>query len=178
MGLLDGLSSLEVRATIISGATIQGTLISGTTVAATNVSGASIVAGAGTIGTAELADSAVSGAKIADAGIGNAKLDTVAASGTKVDYGVPIAYLGSIARAGLLIQAGSVATGAGSGGTIVFAKQFISNDYLVLLSPDNFVAGAGSVVPYASGTKNRSGCEMVGAASTVYQYAAVGSGRV
>lgn len=75
---------------------------------------------------------------------------------------------------GLFVQAGSVATAAGSGGTIEFVESFASANYLLTLTPHNFANGAGSVVPFVSGTRNTSGCEVVGAASTVYNYVAVG----
>lgn len=143
MGLVDGLPSLEIRATTISGTTLQAS---------------TAAFGASEIGNAELADNS--------------------ASGAKVDPTFPTASLGSTRRFGAFIQAGSVATAAGSGGTIEFGVQFANTGYWLTLSPANFVTGAGSVVPYVSGTRNRSGCEIVGAASTTYEFIAIGSGRV
>jgi len=76
---------------------------------------------------------------------------------------------------GAFVQAGSVVTDAASGGTIEFAHNFADVNYIVTLTPQNYTAGAGAAVPYVSGTRNVSGCEIVGAASTVYDYIAVGT---
>lgn len=89
---------------------------------------------------------------------------------TKTKTGV-----GSPASHDAIIQCGSFATNAGSTGTINFGENFSSNDYFVIISPLTYdVNGAGSVVPTASGTKNVSGCETVGAASSTYAYSAIG----
>ena len=79
--------------------------------------------------------------------------------------------LGSTAVYGGRIQAGSVATAAGSGGTISFGTPFAGLNYFVVLTGQTAV---GSVVAFVSGTRNISGCEIVGGASAPYDYVAVG----
>jgi len=83
---------------------------------------------------------------------------------------IPSNSTGSPATYGAMIQAGEVTTAAGSGGTIEFGRQFADTSYYVTLT-----AGSATAEPaYVSGTKNVSGCEIVGDASITYNYIAVG----
>jgi hypothetical protein len=79
--------------------------------------------------------------------------------------------VGSPASYSAKVQAGVVTTAGGSGGTIEFGTQFASTAYHVAFS----VSGAASaILPTVSGAKNVSGCEVIGAASTTYDYIAAG----
>lgn len=78
---------------------------------------------------------------------------------------------GSPAVYGPKIQVGTVATSAGSAGTIVFGTQFATNGWMGVLTAGSDNAGE---CPYISGTRNVSGAAIVGEASTTYNYIAVG----
>jgi hypothetical protein len=78
--------------------------------------------------------------------------------------------VGSPAAYGILIQTGSIATSAGSVATIVFGQQFATvGKYYVQAQAINTSGTA-----FVSGTKNVSGCVIVGEASTTYDYIAAG----
>jgi len=79
--------------------------------------------------------------------------------------------VGSPASFGAFAQAGSVSTAAGSGATLEFGQQFNTAVYYVQLTA---AADNSGVAPYVSGALNVSGCEVVGEASTAYNYIAVG----
>lgn len=110
--------------------------------------------------------------------IQNLTVGTASISGLEVDTTFPSASIGSPQRYNTSFQAGSSVTSAGSLGFTTFGKVFPSTEYYITLSPRNFVDGAGSVVPYASGVYATSGVNFVGAASTAYNWIAIGSGRV
>jgi len=78
---------------------------------------------------------------------------------------------GSPASYGIKIQVGTVATSAGSEGTIEFGTQFTNGNYIVTLTAGSDNSGK---APYVSGARNVSGCEIVGEASTTYNYIAAG----
>lgn len=81
---------------------------------------------------------------------------------------------GSPAVFNQVTQAGSFVTGAGSGGSPYFALPFANTNYYITLSPRQYAAGGGSVVPWISGTKQTTYCWVIGAASTGYEYIAIG----
>ncbi len=78
--------------------------------------------------------------------------------------GSPVVY-------GPKMQVGTVATAAGSSVTIEFGTQFATGGYKISVT-------AGSVLTtqsaYISGTRNVSGCLLIGGASTRYDFIAVG----
>jgi hypothetical protein len=80
--------------------------------------------------------------------------------------------LGSPSTFGMFVQAGSIATPAGSEVTLVFGTQFSSNAYNIAFGTEG--NGASATLPTVSGTKNVSGCEVIGDASTTYAFVAVG----
>lgn len=87
------------------------------------------------------------------------------------------ASIGSPGAFGATIQAGSIATTAGSTATITFNRNFANAQYSMFLTPNALADGVGSVVPYllsGTTTKTISGANIVGAASTQYNYVAVG----
>jgi len=122
-----------------------------------------IISGANVYGGTQVKSAVVSGTSIR----GETMID---ADGTltssNVNASASVAY-------GATVQAGSIATSAGSAATVLFGQNF-AGSYFMTLSPQNFVAGVGSVSAFSSGTRNVSGCEIVGAASTTYDWVAVG----
>ncbi len=184
-GIVDGLgfeeigqAGSQVAAVWITGSIVSQNDISGVNVYATTAiqtatfSGTNIYAQTLIQGDTLLGDVVTSGLVISG---GAARLGIVTATSFADATGsVRGANLGSPTLYRAFVQAGSFATSAGSAATVLFGKQFSTADYAIAISPLNFYAGAGSVAPYASGTRNVSGCEAVGAASTSYDYVAVG----
>ena len=150
----DGLVELERKAVTFSGAYLYGV---------------DIHAKEGSIGNAELADNACSGTKIVNGGITNVKLGNNACSGTKVSNVYSSVGLGSPTTYGNLIQVGQLTTGAGSGAFMTFGKSFIGSGWRGQLT------GIDNIKPaYISGAKHMSGANVVGEASTKYDWMAIG----
>ena len=108
---------------------------------------------------------------------GNQVFSTGSVLGARVSNVDGAIFSNSIGSPGLFsafIQAGSVTTGAGSDG-FVKLKQAFTGSFFITFTPRGFVAGGGSVVPFTSGTTSiNSGCTVIGAASTTYNWIAIG----
>jgi len=81
------------------------------------------------------------------------------------------ASTGSPASYGVKVQAGKVATTAGSTVTIKFGTQFANTNWKAVVTAGSVNGAAGA---YISGARNVSGALLIGAASTTYDYVAVG----
>lgn len=184
-GIVDGLgfeeigqagsqpSQIWVTGSIVSQSNFSGVNVYATTsVQSASISGTNLYAQTLIEGDTILGDVAVSGLVISG---GATRLGVITATSFADATGsVRGANLGSPTLYRAFVQAGSFATSAGSAATVLFGKQFATADYAIAISPLNFYAGAGSIAAYASGTRNVSGCEAVGAASASYDYVAVG----
>ena len=129
------------------------------------VLGATIISGAQIFGTGS-----VTGERVTDA---NGRIFSVSN--------------GSPGLFGNIIQAGSIATGAGSTGTATFRTNYATaNSYVVFMTLQSGIGVAGNTTPgaigstiaWTSGTanngRNTSGINIVGQASTTYDYLVVG----
>ncbi len=91
---------------------------------------------------------------------------------TNVDGAVFPATAGSPGKFGAIIQAGSSATAAGSGGFVALRQAFNNAEYFVTLTPFS----GGSIAAFCSGVFNAtSGCNFVGGPSNRYGWMAVGA---
>lgn len=166
MGLTDGLASLEVNATTLSG---------------TNIFGASVDLGSGTVGTVELAVDAItattisgltiSTAKIAANAVTTAKLASNAASGAAVsaEYS-PVHAEGN---PGNSIQAGSTQASDISV-NVTFDTAFALEPRVVLTPAES---GALATQSYIGSTET-TGFIWSGQSGLVHNYIAIGSGRI
>lgn len=140
----DGIASTQYFSTQVSGTRFQGTSGTFTQLDGTTVGGTNI---------------------------------TVTGSITDAVGRLRSAGVGSVVTYGAFVQAGSVATTAGSTGTITFGTNFAGSvTYFLCITPGSNAlanAGVGSTVPYTSAI-TRSGANIVGAASTVYNWIAAG----
>jgi hypothetical protein len=154
MGLNQGLVYLERKAVTFSGTDL---LLNGT------ISGTNIAIN----GTVKSANVAVTGSFT---GVNLVMTGSL----TDASGRYQVTSVGSPAQYGGIIQAGSTVTTAGSIGTIVFGRRFSAAAYYVTMSPIGYSDGAGSVVPWVSGTLAVGSCTFVGAASATYNYNAIG----
>lgn len=84
---------------------------------------------------------------------------------------VPSHSTGSPAVYGMVVQAGTVMTNAGSIGVIEFGRPFASISWYGALTGGSDVTDKAA---YINGNKNVSGCDIVGGAELGYDYIAVG----
>lgn len=72
-----------------------------------------------------------------------------------------------------VFRIGNLTTSAASGATITFVQPFRAGSYAIFFSPA--AVNADPAVPaFTSGALRASGCEVIGAASTSYNWLAVG----
>lgn len=175
--LIDGLGGEEIN---VSGANLnaQSAFFLGSVTTTSQISGLNIFATGSTTtgrligatvvsGTSIFATGSLTGLRVTDE---NGRIFTI-------PHGSP-------GRFGAYFQAGSFATGAGSTATVDFRNNFLAaNAYVFWAFPQsgpslaNAASGA-SAMAFTSGTanngRNDSGANVVGAASTTYDYIAVG----
>ena len=132
-----------------------------------------IISGLNVFASSGLAAVVISGANIyATTSVQSANVVGTVVSGATVRSTLGIVQTTNIGSAyGAIIQTGSIATSAGSIGTIVFGRVFADTHYaLVTGAYDAIVSGAYLL----AGSKHTSGCEIIGEASSVYDYIAIG----
>ena len=142
----------------MAGLTYDG--ISSTEIDSTILSGTSHLGDTGSFATGIRALNFVSPGSITDA---QGRLrSTVIGSATATVYGG-------------WLQVGSAATSAGSVGFVELGQPMSTANYRTIFAGVGYVAGVGSVSAWESGTKSTSGVSFIGAASTTYNWLAIGT---
>lgn len=159
VGIIDGLGGEEIGQ---AGSQISKIWVTGSIVTESNLYvGGSIVVNSGLTtfkaisGLDTFMGGSVVGNKISDAG----------GRIVSTNFGSPTAY-------SYRVQAGFVATSAGSTGNINLGASFGGQPYAVTFGTSGATASA--ALPAVSGLQTVSGCTIIGDASTVYSWIAVG----
>ena len=157
--VVDGLGFEEVNQAVTSTETISGT----------NVYGISGTFARDTITVADIVT-----ANITTTSGGNIRGTNIITPGSFTDSlgKLQSVSLGSATTTvyGGIIQTGSGVTSAGSIGYVKLGVPTSTATYYVGLTPRTFTAGAGSVVPFTSGTYSTSGVSFIGAAAANYDW--------
>ena len=83
--------------------------------------------------------------------------------------------LGSTSTFGGFIQTGSATKSGGSLGYALLGTAYSNTNFYVQVTGRQYADGVGSVTPWISGARTTSGVNFVGAASTVYDWMAIGT---
>lgn len=162
-GINDGMGGEEINQT---GPTTSQINVTGSIASASQISGANIYSTGDLQGEDVIGDTSISGANVYSAGtVTGSEINNADGLVKSVSMGSPAVYNGQV-------QGGTIAMSAGSEADVEFGVPFSSKKWAITFGTSG--ATPSVTLPTLSGAMTSSGATVIGVASAVYYYTAVG----